>query len=281
MGPGWKRSDLVAVVVGFHDHAADDVGGHEVGRELDARVADAERAREGAEQSGLAESGDAFEQDMSGGEQADENAIDHALLADDDFADFVAYFVEFRDRRIDGGFRCHSLMIEYRASCEGGSRGARARIGWRVRVVSTGNHEATSACLPSFRIAPAVETGDDDNALIGKLFRQLRIRQPSWFTSDAGSHPRSGRYRRRWRSKIANFGLPWPARCPGRRHISLPEGTGGAGFRAESGVVWQTPLARERARPSENRSHDRKIQLSPISRSCRASRLYASLPLPQ
>ena len=38
-GAGLEAEHFVASVVGFHDHAADDVGGHEVGSELDARIA--------------------------------------------------------------------------------------------------------------------------------------------------------------------------------------------------------------------------------------------------
>ena len=40
------RSSLAAAIVGLHDHAADDVGGHEVRCELDARVAQVEGAGE-------------------------------------------------------------------------------------------------------------------------------------------------------------------------------------------------------------------------------------------
>ena len=91
--PGLKAQHLVAVVVRFHDHAADDIGGHQVGGELDARVAQAEGAREGAQQRGLAQARDAFQQHMSAAEQADQNAIHHALLAYDDFRDLVAYLI--------------------------------------------------------------------------------------------------------------------------------------------------------------------------------------------
>ena len=38
----------------------------------------------------LPETGNAFEQDVAAGEEADEDAIDHILLADDDFGDFAA-----------------------------------------------------------------------------------------------------------------------------------------------------------------------------------------------
>ena len=79
IGPGWKRSVLCAAVVGLHDHAADDVGGHQVGRELDARIAQLKCARQRAQQRGLAQSGNAFEQHVAAGEQADQHAFDDVV----------------------------------------------------------------------------------------------------------------------------------------------------------------------------------------------------------
>jgi len=47
-------------------------------------------AREGSQERGFAEAGDAFEKDVAAGEEADEDAIDDLLLADNNFADFLA-----------------------------------------------------------------------------------------------------------------------------------------------------------------------------------------------
>ena len=81
---------LATAVVGFDNHAADNVGGHEVGRELDAAIFQVEHAGQRAEQSGLAQPGDALQEDVPAGEQADHHAIHHIGLADDDFADFTS-----------------------------------------------------------------------------------------------------------------------------------------------------------------------------------------------
>ena len=92
--PGLEAQSLGAMIVTFNDHAADDVGGHQIGRELNARILQMQDAAQRSQQRGLAEAGHAFEQNMAAGEQADENAIDHVLLADDDLSDFVAHLIE-------------------------------------------------------------------------------------------------------------------------------------------------------------------------------------------
>ena len=91
---GLEAQRLVPAVVGFDDHAADDVGGHQVGRELDARILEVQDARQRAQQGGLAQARNAFEQHVSAGEQADQNAVDDVVLADDDFRDFIAHLSE-------------------------------------------------------------------------------------------------------------------------------------------------------------------------------------------
>ena len=74
----------------LHDDAgANDVGGHEVWRELDAAVLEVQDAGQGAEKRGLAEAGHAFQQHVSAGEKADHDTVDHVLLADDDLTNFT------------------------------------------------------------------------------------------------------------------------------------------------------------------------------------------------
>ena len=100
------------MVAGFDDHAADDVCGHEVGGELDARVFQLQRARQGAEEGSLAEARNAFEQDMPGGEEADEDAFDDVVLADNDFGDFSSNARQTFDGHIEGRFGSHLLIVE-------------------------------------------------------------------------------------------------------------------------------------------------------------------------
>ena len=72
-----------ARVVLRHDLRADDVRGHEVGRELDARELQVQRVGQRLHQQRLAQARDAFEQHMAGREQAGEYAVDEVVMTDD------------------------------------------------------------------------------------------------------------------------------------------------------------------------------------------------------
>ena len=78
------------MIVGFHDHAAHDIGGHQVGRELDAGIFQVQGPREGAQKGGFAQARNAFEQHVAAGQQADQDAFDDVVLSDNDFGDFAA-----------------------------------------------------------------------------------------------------------------------------------------------------------------------------------------------
>ena len=110
-GAGLEAQRLGAVGVCLHHHRADDVTGHQIGCELDARVSQAEDAGERPEQGCLSQTGDAFQQDVPAGEQADDNAVDHILLADDNFGNFCADTVEFPDRLSDISFTKHLFIL--------------------------------------------------------------------------------------------------------------------------------------------------------------------------
>ncbi len=74
--------------VGVHDEVcAEDVGGHEVGRELNAIERHVEHFAERSDEERLAKAGHAFEQHVAAAEQRDERALDDVGVADDDFAD--------------------------------------------------------------------------------------------------------------------------------------------------------------------------------------------------
>ena len=72
-----------AAGVGAVDARADEVGGHEVGRELQPLERAAEHVGDGLDRERLGEAGHALEQHVAAGEQRDEQALEHPLLADD------------------------------------------------------------------------------------------------------------------------------------------------------------------------------------------------------
>ncbi len=66
------------------DAGTDDVGGHQVGRELDARERPADHPREGLHGQRLGHAGNTLEQDVALGQQADQHPLHELVLADDD-----------------------------------------------------------------------------------------------------------------------------------------------------------------------------------------------------
>ena len=63
--------------------APEDVGGHQIGRELDAVEPEVDRVRQLLDDERLRQAGDAAQQAMPAGEERDEDLADHPLLADD------------------------------------------------------------------------------------------------------------------------------------------------------------------------------------------------------
>jgi hypothetical protein len=90
------RAELGVEPVGVRpEHPrADEVDGHEVGRELDAVERAAEDVGDGLDRQRLGQAGDALEQHVAAGEQRDEHALEHRLLADDDALDLEQRVLE-------------------------------------------------------------------------------------------------------------------------------------------------------------------------------------------
>ena len=74
------------------DHGADQVGGQQVGGELDAVESARDGRREGPHRQGLGQPGNSLEQDVAIGEEPDEQALDHGMLADDHLAQLLGDF---------------------------------------------------------------------------------------------------------------------------------------------------------------------------------------------
>ncbi len=72
----------------------DDVGRHEVRRELDPLELDAERAGERLHRQGLGQPGHALDQQMAPGHEGDDHPLEQHVLADDDPLDVVQHLLE-------------------------------------------------------------------------------------------------------------------------------------------------------------------------------------------
>ena len=80
-----------AVLVLIHHLGADDVGGHEVGRKLDAAGFQPEHDAERVDELGLGEPRHADEKGVAAGKNGDQRAFDDAFLTENDGADRLAY----------------------------------------------------------------------------------------------------------------------------------------------------------------------------------------------
>src|SRR5262245_7448873 len=78
------------------DVRADDVGRHQIRRELDARERQLETLRQGLDEQRLAEPGNALEQHVAAREHADEDVVDDLAVAYDDFFDLRTQAFERR-----------------------------------------------------------------------------------------------------------------------------------------------------------------------------------------
>ena len=86
--PGHERPSAVAGGgIFLDDVGAGDVGGHQVGRELDALEDQAQRLGDGAHHQRLRGAGQAGDQAMAADKQRSQNLIEHFFLSDDDLAD--------------------------------------------------------------------------------------------------------------------------------------------------------------------------------------------------
>ena len=102
IGPGWNSKNVPAVRVLLNDVRADDVGGHQIGRELDARELQVEHIRQRVHEAGLADAGDAFEQHVAARQQAGDRAVDDLLVTDDAAPDFAGDAAESFAELVDG-----------------------------------------------------------------------------------------------------------------------------------------------------------------------------------
>ena len=83
------------------DRGAGHVGGHQVGRELDAREADARHLREGAGHQRLRQAREVLDQDVAVGEDPEQHELERLALADDRALDLVEDVVRAAGELLD------------------------------------------------------------------------------------------------------------------------------------------------------------------------------------
>jgi thioredoxin reductase (NADPH) len=84
------------------DHGPDQVGGQQVGRELDAGEAQVQHLAQRLHGQGLGEAGDPLDQQMATAEEGHHHPLDQGLLADDDLADLVDRGLDLEGLLADG-----------------------------------------------------------------------------------------------------------------------------------------------------------------------------------
>ena len=93
-----------AVAVVLNDVGSGDVGGHQVGCELNAVEVEMEGLGNAGNEKGFSEAGNTHEESVSAGEETDREFLDDFFLADDDLAEFSFEFLIFFPELIDGGY---------------------------------------------------------------------------------------------------------------------------------------------------------------------------------
>ena len=96
---GAELEVALALVV---DRRAGHVGGHQVGRELHAREADARHLREGARGQRLGETREVLDQHVPVGEDAEQDELERVALADDRALDLVEDLLRLARELVDG-----------------------------------------------------------------------------------------------------------------------------------------------------------------------------------
>ncbi len=96
--PFHEAEGALAVLGLFEDLGAENVGRHQVWRELDTAGRDAEHGAERVDQLGLGEAGDADQQSVAAGEDGEYGVLDNLFLAEDHLADLGAHGLDAVER---------------------------------------------------------------------------------------------------------------------------------------------------------------------------------------
>ncbi len=114
IGPWTKRKERRPVSSWSMHFGAENIGGHQVGRELDAAGIEAEHGAERRDELGLGKTGNADEQRMATGQHGKQRLFDDAFLAEDHLADFLADHGNLAQRLFGRGDDCLFVHCAFR-----------------------------------------------------------------------------------------------------------------------------------------------------------------------
>ena len=118
---GDEAEAALAALALFQHLGAEDVGRHQVGRELDAPRVEPEHDAQRLDQLGLGETGHADEQRMAARQDRHQRLLDHLVLAEDDRADRRLGRAHMRGRRFGRAHDHVFELLEPLAACSGHS----------------------------------------------------------------------------------------------------------------------------------------------------------------
>ena len=140
--------DLELAELLVEDPRPDDVGGHEIGRELDALELAADRLGERLHRHRLGEPGHPLDEEVAACEQCDDHPLEQGVLADDDPLHLVEHLLE---RRVECGlvdsWLPHLVLISFR---------------WGVGRTAGGADRDGEADADEVAVARRVGEGGDD-----------------------------------------------------------------------------------------------------------------------
>ncbi len=100
--------DELEVAFAVQNLRASDVGGHQVGGELNAAEGKTKGAGKGVDHKGFGQTRHTKEQTVSTGEKSQQEGVDSLMLSHDDFAHLVAESGIFLDQKVELFFICHN-----------------------------------------------------------------------------------------------------------------------------------------------------------------------------
>ena len=161
VGEDRARPELEVGLALVVDRGAGHVGGHQVGRELDAREADARHLREGAGHQRLGQAREVLDQDVAVGEDPEQHELERLALADDRALDLVEDGVRAAGELVD--VHSDSSRSTSAAQVGRGDPGACRSVGAGRSSRASSQSSGPSSVLARLEAQPAGGEADADD----------------------------------------------------------------------------------------------------------------------